>query len=393
MTTQETRPRHRRLVHARRRRARAARHALQERAARSSSRARAASAATRAARGQRVRGGAARRAAGSSGPSPTTATRRRRRTSSTDPFEPYAIAAVELDAREDGRARAGRAGRRRRATSRSGMEMELVLDTLYEDARERVRGLEVEARGGVDERGSRDPRRRHAPLGQVGAELRRVRRERGARRARRRRPRVDATSSSSPAATRCATAIPATSRARRFAQALGWNGAQVGEHLRRLRHRRAGDRASRARTSSRGSATSRSWSAPTPRRRASSRRPAAASAATDPDWLRFRLLGATNPIYFGLYARRRMELFGATERDFAQVKVKNSRHGLDEPERALQEALHEGGGAGVADRLRPAAAARHLRDQRRRRGARAHEHGVRAQARREAGARSRRSRR
>jgi acetyl-CoA acetyltransferase len=32
----------------------------------------------------------------------------------------------------------------------------------------------------------------------------------------------------------------------------------------------------------------------------------------DPDWLRFRLLGATNPTYFALYARRRMELYGAT---------------------------------------------------------------------------------
>jgi acetyl-CoA acetyltransferase len=53
--------------------------------------------------------------------------------------------------------------------------------------------------------------------------------------------------------------------------------------------------------------------------------------AVDPDWLRFRLLGATNPTYFGLYARRRMELFGATERDFAHVKVKNSRHGLSNP--------------------------------------------------------------
>ncbi len=51
----------------------------------------------------------------------------------------------------------------------------------------------------------------------------------------------------------------------------------------------------------------------------------------DPDWLRFRLLGATNPTYFGLYARRRMELSGATERDFAQVKVKNARHGLHNP--------------------------------------------------------------
>ncbi len=51
----------------------------------------------------------------------------------------------------------------------------------------------------------------------------------------------------------------------------------------------------------------------------------------DPDWLRFRLLGATNPTYFALYARRRMELHGATPRDFAKVKVKNARHGLHNP--------------------------------------------------------------
>ena len=51
----------------------------------------------------------------------------------------------------------------------------------------------------------------------------------------------------------------------------------------------------------------------------------------DPDWLRFRLLGATNPIYFGLYARRRMEAYGATELDFANVKLKNSRHGYTNP--------------------------------------------------------------
>lgn len=48
----------------------------------------------------------------------------------------------------------------------------------------------------------------------------------------------------------------------------------------------------------------------------------------DPDWLRFRLLGATNPTYFALYARRRMALYGATAEDFALVKVKNARHGL-----------------------------------------------------------------
>ena len=51
----------------------------------------------------------------------------------------------------------------------------------------------------------------------------------------------------------------------------------------------------------------------------------------DPDWLRFRLLGATNPTYFALYAQRRMEMYGATEEDFAEVKVKNSRHGLHNP--------------------------------------------------------------
>ncbi|HYF72246.1 MAG TPA: lipid-transfer protein [Nocardioides sp.] len=51
----------------------------------------------------------------------------------------------------------------------------------------------------------------------------------------------------------------------------------------------------------------------------------------DPDWLRFRLLGMTNPAYFAMYARRRMDLYGATAEDFARVKVKNARHGLANP--------------------------------------------------------------
>ena len=59
----------------------------------------------------------------------------------------------------------------------------------------------------------------------------------------------------------------------------------------------------------------------------------------DPDWLRFRLLGATNPIYFGLYARRRMEMYGATELDFAKVKVKNSRHGYTNPNARYKKAF------------------------------------------------------
>jgi acetyl-CoA acetyltransferase len=59
--------------------------------------------------------------------------------------------------------------------------------------------------------------------------------------------------------------------------------------------------------------------------------PTAGNRTDDRDWLRFRLLGATNPTYFALYARRRMELYGATELDFAKVKVKNARHGLTNP--------------------------------------------------------------
>ena len=51
----------------------------------------------------------------------------------------------------------------------------------------------------------------------------------------------------------------------------------------------------------------------------------------DTDWLRFHLLGATNPAYFALYARRRMELYGDTPEDFALVKVKNSKHAVHNP--------------------------------------------------------------
>jgi acetyl-CoA acetyltransferase len=67
--------------------------------------------------------------------------------------------------------------------------------------------------------------------------------------------------------------------------------------------------------------------------------PAGGERKQDPDWLRFRLLGATNPVYFGLYARRRMALYGATVEDFARVKVKNSRHGLGNPNARYRKAV------------------------------------------------------
>ncbi|MXV98213.1 MAG: lipid-transfer protein [Acidimicrobiaceae bacterium] len=59
--------------------------------------------------------------------------------------------------------------------------------------------------------------------------------------------------------------------------------------------------------------------------------PNAGDRPDDIDWLRFHLVGATNPVYFGLHARRRMDLYGATTDDFAMVKVKNSRHGAHNP--------------------------------------------------------------
>src|SRR5689334_9045729 len=51
----------------------------------------------------------------------------------------------------------------------------------------------------------------------------------------------------------------------------------------------------------------------------------------DPDWQRFHLIGATNTVYFALLARRRMDLYGAAPDASAAMKVKNTRHGLNNP--------------------------------------------------------------
>ncbi len=58
--------------------------------------------------------------------------------------------------------------------------------------------------------------------------------------------------------------------------------------------------------------------------------PAKGDRPDDPDWVRFRI-GITNPTYFGLYARRRMEMYGDTQDDFALVKIKNSNNGFTNP--------------------------------------------------------------
>ncbi|MEV6006890.1 lipid-transfer protein [Streptomyces sp. NPDC051976] len=67
--------------------------------------------------------------------------------------------------------------------------------------------------------------------------------------------------------------------------------------------------------------------------------PAGGERPDDPDWLRFRVLGATNPAYFGLYARRRMALYGDTAEDFAAVKVKNSASGAANPHARYRKAV------------------------------------------------------
>jgi acetyl-CoA acetyltransferase len=114
-----------------------------------------------------------------------------------------------------------------------------------------------------------------------------------------------------------------------FAQALGWNGARVATSYAACASGAQAIDVARARILAGlcdvalvvGSDT-------TPKGFLA---PSGGERRTDADWLRFRLVGATNPTYFGLYARRRMELYGETEADWAAVKVKNARHGLNNP--------------------------------------------------------------
>src|ERR687885_145396 len=114
-----------------------------------------------------------------------------------------------------------------------------------------------------------------------------------------------------------------------FAQALGWTGARVESAYAACASGATAIDAARARILAGlcdvalvvgADTTPKGFLAPTGGER-----------LEDPDWLRFRLLGATNPTYFALYARRRMDLYGATEADFAAVKVKNAWHGLHNP--------------------------------------------------------------
>jgi acetyl-CoA acetyltransferase len=114
-----------------------------------------------------------------------------------------------------------------------------------------------------------------------------------------------------------------------FAQALGWNGARIATSYAACATGAQAIDTARARILAGMSEVALVVGADTTPKGFLA--PNAGERWNDPDWLRFRLLGMTNPAYFALYARRRMDLYGATAEDFAQVKVKNAKHGLENP--------------------------------------------------------------
>ena len=114
-----------------------------------------------------------------------------------------------------------------------------------------------------------------------------------------------------------------------FAQALGWNGARVATSYAACATGAQALDTARSRILAGQSEVALVVGADTTPKGFLA--PNAGERWDDPDWLRFKLLGMTNPAYFALYARRRMDLYGATQEDFAQVKVKNARHGLANP--------------------------------------------------------------
>jgi acetyl-CoA acetyltransferase len=137
-----------------------------------------------------------------------------------------------------------------------------------------------------------------------------------------------------------------------FAQALGWNGARVATSYAACATGSQALDTARARILAGLSEVALVVGADTTPKGFLA--PNAGERWDDPDWLRFRLLGMTNPGYFALYARRRMDLYGATSEDFAQVKVKNARHGLHNPNARYRKEVAVGdvlGSAMVADPL------------------------------------------
>ncbi|KQX17617.1 MULTISPECIES: lipid-transfer protein [unclassified Sphingomonas] len=113
-----------------------------------------------------------------------------------------------------------------------------------------------------------------------------------------------------------------------FAQALGWQGAEVNTSYAACASGSQALAAARAKILSGQADVALVVGADTTPKGFLA--PAKGDRPDDPDWLRFRV-GITNPTYFALYARRRMEIYGDTQEDFARVKVKNAEHGFTNP--------------------------------------------------------------
>jgi len=113
-----------------------------------------------------------------------------------------------------------------------------------------------------------------------------------------------------------------------FAQALGWQGAEVSTSYAACASGSQALAAARARILSGETEVALVVGADTTPKGFLA--PAKGERPDDPDWVRFRL-GFTNPTYFALYARRRMEMYGDSLDDFAAVKVKNAEHGFTNP--------------------------------------------------------------
>lgn len=137
-----------------------------------------------------------------------------------------------------------------------------------------------------------------------------------------------------------------------FAQALGWQGAQVNTSYAACASGSQALAAARAKILAGECEVALVVGADTTPKGFLA--PAKGYRPEDPDWVRF-YLGITNPSYFALYARRRMDLYGDTEEDFSQVKVKNAQHGFANPNAryrkkfTLEDVM---GSAMVADPLR-----------------------------------------
>jgi len=110
-----------------------------------------------------------------------------------------------------------------------------------------------------------------------------------------------------------------------FAQALGWQGAEVNTSYAACASGSQALAAARAKILSGQAEVALVIGADTTPKGFLA--PAKGERPDDPDWVRFRV-GITNPTYFALYARRRMEIYGDTQDDFAAVKVKNAAHGF-----------------------------------------------------------------